>query len=206
MSSIEPEKVPFPKPVELRLANAFYVRLNMKKNHILFKDLSEKGVHYSVFQYGTTFDFHKTLEAESNPLKRHPVQIKRELDLRLLTERIAQDLCADRNALVRVARTDSSEWKDIDLKFIPIAGLKELFSDVVKGNKWTFGVDFFDNFESAFHYTELGKLAVGSPVMGWSSEGHFTFSSGKDCVLFNTSVLSESIEKNLQLLSDSGRH
>jgi hypothetical protein len=194
------------KPIEIKIPDTLFIRINTRKNHVQFTDLRKSYAHYSVWFYDSTFDLHKTLEPHNNiPKKQIPI-FKREWNWKAFTERFVQDMRSNCNSIVRVARTDSSDWKDLDLKFIPVAGLKELFSDVVKGNRWTFGVDFFDNFESAFHYAKLGELAVGSLVMGWSSEGHFMFSYGKDCVLFNTNVLSESIEKSLQLLSDSRRH
>ena len=192
-------KATFPKPVELMIADVFYVRLNRRTNHVLFKDLSDKNVHYSVFNYGNTIDMHKTLETETNPLNKHIALFKKELDWQLLAERMAQDIYANPNPLARITRTNSSECKDLDFKFIPITELKELFSHVVRGNRWTFDVDFFDNFESAFRYAKLRELSESSPVMGWSVEGFFTLSYGKNCILFNTNKLSESIEKNIQL-------
>lgn len=195
MMSIEPNKVPFPKPVECVIADAFYVRLNMGRNHILFKDLSKNHVHYSIFHYGTTLDFHKTLETESNPLKRYPIQIKKELDFQPFIERIAQDMIANRNALVKM---NSSEFQDLEVKFIPMTGLKELFSGLVKSNRWTFSFEFFDDFDRAFRYAKLGELPESSPVMGWSSEGHFTLSCGNHGILFDTNKFSEIFEKNIQ--------
>jgi hypothetical protein len=194
---IEPSKTPFPKPIKIKVADVFLIVV--RENHIQVTDLSERNAHYSAWFYGSTFDFHKTIEPHSVFPKRQIPILKKELNLPLLTERIAQDLCDNRNPLARITRTNSPEWKDLEFQFIPITELKELFSNVVKGNRWTFGMDFFDNFESAFRYAKLRELSESSPVMGWSSEGFFTLSYGKNCVLVNTNKVSESFEKNLQL-------
>ena len=82
----ELSKAPFPKPVELMIADAFLVRLNMRKNHILFRDLSERDTRYSFWQYDSPLDhrksildFHKTIQTHGNPRIQIPI-FKKEYD------------------------------------------------------------------------------------------------------------------------------
>lgn len=198
----------YPKPIELMIADSLFVRLNLRNQHFEFKDIKEKYVHYSAWFYGSTFDLHRTIEPphDGDPRVHVPI-LKKELNLQLVTERIAQDICANANSLVKLIQINNDEVKDLDVKFISVETLKELFSNVVKGNRWTLSEAFSGNFENALHRAKLRDLSGNLPVLGWSSAGHFIVSSGANCILFNTNTLSDSLEKNLQLpLGLSGLH
>jgi hypothetical protein len=191
--------MPFQKPIEIKIADAFFVRINMREKHLQFTDLSEKHAHYSFWSYGSTIDFHKTLEPHNNLPKKQIPLFKKELDLQLLTERIAQEIAASQSSLFRITKINNPEWQDLEIDFIPLQMLMELLQPIVKRNRWNIDADFLEKLEQSSRYAKIGELAEYGSIMGTASEGHFVLSSGTHCMLSDQTKLSKIMEKHLEL-------
>jgi len=82
MSSPDEQEIsPFPKPIELKLADVVFIA--MRKNLMLFKDLGKRYAHYSIFINGSIIDCHETLEIEN----KHVPLLKVEFDWQFLLKR-----------------------------------------------------------------------------------------------------------------------
>jgi hypothetical protein len=91
---------PFPKSVEVKLADVLFFA--MKKNLMLFKDLGNEQVHYSVFIRGSLIDFHKTLEDQH----RHIQLAEIEFDWQFLMGRIVQGVWTNWRSIFQAVKTD----------------------------------------------------------------------------------------------------
>jgi hypothetical protein len=58
------------KPLEIKIADTRFIRINSRKNHFQFTDLRDRHTHYSAWFYDSTFDLHKTLEPHDSLSKR----------------------------------------------------------------------------------------------------------------------------------------
>jgi len=201
----EPSKAPFPKPVELMIADAFYVRLNMRKNHILFKDLSERDARYSFWQYPSALDhrksildIHKTIQTYGNPPKQIPI-FKKEYEQSLM-ERIAQELMTTSLASFRIVKVNDSALRDLEVKFIPLQEFAELLQSVRRKQRLCFDTCSLIKLEKLIHQAKLKDIDGHGWVIGNSLEGYTVLTDGVNCIFLDTSNYPKILEKNLKPL------
>jgi hypothetical protein len=189
----------FQKPIQIKIADQLFLRFNLPKKHFQVTDLTEKYAHYSLWLYGYTVDFHKTL----NPHHDHPKQqipiFKRQLDLDILMQRVVQEL-AGKNSPFQIGKADDSRWRDLDIEFVPTSTLTELMPTLVKGQRLNFSKDFLAKFEELMRYAKLKELTDCPVFMGKASEDQYVVTNGTDCMVCDIDLLSKTIERNLQNL------
>lgn len=137
MSSPDEHKITLsPKPIELKLADILF--FTMRKNLMLFKDLRDEHIHYSIFIRGPLIDFHKTFEGPN----RHVPLAEIELDWQFLLNRAIKEVRADWRSIFQIVKTNDPEWEDLEIEFLPVQVLMELLSPLTKGKGGTLMLSF----------------------------------------------------------------
>jgi len=179
-------------PMEIKLADVLFFA--MRKNLMLFKDLANPHVHYSMFFRGSLIDFHKTLEGQD----KHIPLAEIEFDWKLLMERIFQEMRHNWQSIIQNVKTDDPQWADLEVDFIPVQVLGQLFPALVKGVKWNVDVNFLEKLERAISCSRLGELVGGGLIIGTGS-GYFVMSDGFDCFLFDMDKISKIVVRSFEL-------
>lgn len=188
----EHNTTPFPKPIEIKLADVLFFA--MRKNLMLFKELGDKNVHYSVFIRGPLIDFHKTLEKEH----KHIPIVEIELDWQLLMGRIVQEVWANWESIFQTVKIDDSDWADLEVDFVPIQVLMELLSPLMKGARWNVDAGFLQRLETSVSHVKLEEMGNHGFTIGTGS-GYLVISNGTECFLFDTVKMTKIIERNFEL-------
>jgi hypothetical protein len=175
------------------------MRFNLPKKHYQVTDLTEKYAHYSLWSYGSTVDLHKTINPHDGIPKQHIPIFKRQLDLDILMQRVLHEFTG-KNSPLQIGKTDDSRWRDLDIEYIPTSTIMGLLPTLVKGQRLNFSKDFLAKLEKAFQNAKLKELIDTPILLGKSSEGHYVVNSGTDCFVWDTDLLSETLERNLQSL------
>jgi hypothetical protein len=183
---------PFPKPIEIKLSDVLF--LAMRKNLMLFKDLSKHHVHYSFFIYGSTIDCHETLEVDH----KHIPLLKIEFDYQVLLQRVMQEVKDNWRAILQIVKIADPEWKDLEVEFIPMQVLIELLSPIAEGVRWKVDQRFLTKLDQSVGHSALRDLAKWDLIIG-SGSGYFVLSNGTDCILFDMDRLSGIIENSFEL-------
>jgi len=191
-SQDEHTTTPFPKPIEIKLADVLFFA--MRKNLMLFKDLSKQHIHYSFFIHGSTIDCHETLEVDH----KHIPLLKLEFDWQVLLQRVTQEVRANWRLIFQIVKIDDPEWKDLEIEFIPVETLMKLLSPIAKGVRWNVDQEFLSKLELSVGYARLRELAQYGVIVG-SGSGYFVLSNGTECFLFDVQTMSETIEKSFEL-------
>ena len=193
MSSLDEHDItPFPKPVEIKLADVLFFA--MRKNLMLFKDLGKQRVHYSLFINKSMIDFHETLEVEG----RHIPLAKIEFDWQFLLNRVMEKIQADWKSIFQIVKTNDPRWEDLEIEFIPVKVLMELLSPMMKGARWNVDVKFLEKLESSLGSSRLEELADCGLIIGTGS-GYLVISNGTECFLFDTDKMSKIFDKSFEL-------
>jgi len=182
---------PFPKPVEIKLADVLF--FSMRKNLMLFKELDNKNVHYSVFIRGSLIDFHKTIEEQH----KHIPIVEMELDWQLLMGRIVQEVWADWGSIFQTVKIDDPDWADLEVEFVPIQVLMELLSPLMKGARWNVDAGFLQRLETSVSQVKLEEMGNHGFAIGTGS-GYLVISNGTECFLFDTVKMSKIIERSFE--------
>lgn len=188
----EQEITPFPKPIELKLADVMF--FTMRKNLMLFKDLGKKHVHYSFFINGSLIDCHQTLETE----KKHIPLFTLEFDWQFLLKKVSEEVVANWRSIFQIIKVDDPKWENLEVEFIPMQVLMELLSPIVKGVRWNVDLESLNRLEQSLAYARLKELANYGVTIGTGS-GYLVISNGTECFLFDTDKMSKIIEKNFEL-------
>jgi len=188
----EDDTVPFPKPVEIKLADVLFFAI--RKNLMLFKDLGDKHVHYSVFFRGSLIDFHKTLEDQD----RHIPMVEIEFDWQSLMRRAIEEIRADWRSIFNIVRTNDPRWEDLEVDFIPVQVLMDLLSPVIKRVRWNVDAKFLEKLDSSLGYSRLGGLSNCGMIIG-TGLGYLAISNGTECFLFDIDKMSKIVEKSFEL-------
>ena len=182
---------PFPMPIEIKLVDVLF--LAMRKNLMLFKDLGDEHVHYSIFIRGSLIDFHKTLEDQH----RHIRLAEIEFDWQFLMGRITQEMRGNLRSIFQAVKTDDPQWADLEVEFIPAKALTELLSPLTKGVRWNIDEKFAEKLETSIARSRLGELTDCGLIIGTGS-GYLVISNGTECFLFDTDRMSKIFEKSLE--------
>jgi len=185
------DAIPFPKPMEIKLADVLF--LSMRKNLMLFKDLTRKNVHYSLFIRGSLIDFHETFE----DTHKHLALIEIEFDWQFLMGRVFQEMRRNWRSIFQIAKTDDPKWADLEVDFIPAKMVMELFSPLVKGKRWNIDMRFLERLDTAIGRSRLGELADSGLIIGTGS-GYVVMSDGVDCVLLGMEKMSNIVERSFK--------
>ena len=191
-SSDEQEITPFPKPIELKLADVVFI--TMRKNLMLFKDLGKKYVHYSLFINGSIIDCHETLEIEN----KHIPLLKVEFDWQFLLKRVSEEIKADWRSIFQIVKIDDPRWEDLEVEFIPIQVLMELLSPIIRGIRWNVDLEFLNKLSQSISYARLGELAKCGMIIGTGS-GYLVLANRIECFLFDIDRMSKIIDKSFEL-------
>ena len=114
-NSEDSKKVFFPKPIEIKIADAIFVKI--KNNMMLFKDLNKNKVHFSTFIIGSKIDFHLTFE-DKDATKKHFKFLELHVDWDYLLEQIIQEVVEHRHTIFRVTKIDDPEIKDLEVDIL----------------------------------------------------------------------------------------
>ena len=182
---------PFPHPMEINLADVLFFA--MRKNLMLFKDLDNEHVHYSIFIRGPLIDFHKTLEKEH----KHIPIVEMELDWQLLIGRIVQEVWANWESIFQTVKIDDPDWADLEVEFVPIQVLMELLSPLMKGARWNVDAGFLQRLETSVSHVKLEEMGNHGFAIGTGS-GYLVISNGTECFLFDTVKMSKIIERSFE--------
>jgi hypothetical protein len=182
---------PFAKRVEITLADVLFFA--MRKNLMLFKDLGDKHIHYSIFIRGSLIDFHKTLEGQDT----HIPLAEMEFDWQFLIKRMAEEITADWRSIFQTVKADDPEWKDLEIEFVPAQALIELLSSLMKGARWNVDVEFLKRLEQSLERSTFGELADRGLIIGTGS-GYLIMSNGTECILFDTDKMSRIFERSFE--------
>ncbi len=166
----------------------------MRKNLMLFKDLGDKHVHYSIFIRGSLIDFHETLEDQH----KHISLAEIEFDWQFPMGMIFQEMRRNWKSIFQIIKTDDPQWADLKIDFIPIRVLGELFLPLMKGVRWNINVKFLEKLENITAFSRLGEL-IGSEVIIGTGSGYLVISNGIECVLLDTDKMSNIIERSVKL-------
>jgi hypothetical protein len=188
----EQEIAPFPKPIEMNLADVVFIA--MRKNLMLFKDLSTKHVHYSFFINGCFIDCHQTLETE----KKHIPLLKLEFDWQFLLRKISEEIIANWRSIFQTIKVDDPEWKDLEVEFIPMQTLMELLPPLIKGARWNVNLEFLNRLEQSLGSAKLKELAKHGASIGIGS-GYLVLCHGSECFIFDIQTMTEIFEKSFEL-------
>ncbi len=183
---------PFPKPVEIKLADVLFFA--MRKNLMLFKDLGKQRVHYSLFINKSMIDFHETLEVEG----RHIPLAKIEFDWQFLLNRVIEKIKADWRSIFQIVKLDDPRREDLEIEFISLQVLMELLSPMMKGARWNVDVESLEKLESSLSCSKLGDLAGYGMIVGTGS-GYLVLANGVECFLFDMDRMSKIIDKSFEL-------
>jgi hypothetical protein len=183
---------PFPKPVEINLADVLFFA--MRKNLMLFKDLGKKQIHYSIFVYGSTIDVHETFEEQGS----HVQLGKVEFDWQLFMQRLNLEMRANWESIFRTAKITDSTWADLEIEFIPVKVLTELFPPIRKGIRWNIDLKFLEKLEKELRHAKLGEMSGHVFTIGTGS-GYLVLTYGSDCFLFDFMTMSKIIERSFEL-------
>ena len=115
-NSEDSKKVFFPKPIEIKIADAIFVKV--KNNMMLFKDLNTKKVHFSVFMIGSIIDFHLTLEDEHNSKKKHIKLLELQIDWDYLLDQIIREVIEHRHLIFRETKIDDPELQELEIDLL----------------------------------------------------------------------------------------
>lgn len=179
------------------LADTLFIRLNMRKKHFQITDFNEKYTHYSLWFYGDTIDFHKTLEPHDNHPKMQIPIFKREYYWQTRLEKFAKELVSAKSSIFHIAKVNDSEWSDLEIEFIPIQTLMALLPTIVKGRRWNISLNLLNEFDRLSCNAKLKELADCPVFLGKSPEGHFVASNGVDCLIFDGEKLNKVFERTL---------
>lgn len=127
---------------------------------MLFKELDNKSVHYSVFIRGSLIDFHKTIEEQ----RKHIPIVEIELNWQLLMGRIIQEVWANWKSIFQSIRTDDPDWADLEVDFIPIQVLMELLSPLMKGTRWNVDAHFLQRLEASVSHVRYVHTTIEQRV------------------------------------------
>lgn len=192
-NSDEQDVTPFPKPMELKLADVLFFA--MRKHLIVFKDLTgSKYVHYTMVMKGSLLDLHETLEDQG----KHIPLAKIEFDWQFLMDRIIHETRAGWKTIFQTVKTNDPTWEDLEIEFVSVQALKELFFPAVKGVRWNIDVKFLEKLEQSLVHARLGEIANYGFVIGTGS-GYLALSNGTECLLFDMDRMSKIVEKSFEL-------
>jgi hypothetical protein len=177
--------------MEIKLADVLF--LSMRKNLMLFKDLTHKNVHYSLFIRGSLIDFHETFE----DMHKHIALIEIEFDWQFLMGRVFQEMRSNWRSLFQIVKTDDPKWADLEVDFIPAKVVMELFSPLVKGIRWNVDMRFLERLDTAIGRSRVGELVDRGLIIGTGS-GYLVMSDGINCVLFDMERMSKIVERSFE--------
>src|SRR4030042_7001788 len=104
---------------------------------------------------GSLIGFHKTLEDQDKHI--HFVEI--EFDGQFLMGRIFQEIRRNWRSVFQIVKADDPKWANLEVDFMPAKVVMELFSPLVKGNRWNVDMRFLERLDSAIGRSRLGDLA-----------------------------------------------
>ena len=183
---------PFPQPIEFKLVDVLFIA--MRKNLILFKELGNESIHYSIFIRDSLIDVHKTIEGKQN---KHIPLAEVEFDWQFLMEKIQQEVNSNWKTIFQTVKVNDPDWADLEVEFIPVEMWGELLSPLVKRHRWNVDEEFLSRLQRSLKYSRLEDFAGHGFVIG-TGEGYLVMSDGIDCFLFDTDKLSKIIEKGFE--------
>ena len=139
-------------------------------------------------------DVHKTLEDQH----KHISLAEIEFDWQFLMGRLYQEMKRNWRYIFQIIKTDDPQWADLEIDFIRVKGLGELFMPFVKGVRWNIDVKFLEKLDKMMASSRLGELNDSEVIIGTGS-GYLVMSNGIECVLFDMDKMSNIVERSFEL-------
>ena len=148
-----------------------------------------------MFIIGPIYDFHLTLENESDPKKKHIKLLQVQIDVEFLLEQIIREVVEHRHTIFRVTKIDDPEIQDLEVDIHQTQLIAKMFEKMEKKKRLNIDSELLNNLDLS-QPVKIKEIAKYSWI-GKSSDGQIIISDGKNCALLNFNKILNDIDKKL---------